>query len=178
MVKVRNVMKKHVVSIGPEVDMQKVAKILTNNRIGCVIILEKGRPFGVVTTNDIVTLIAQNKDLKKIKAGEFWKKRKKPFISISPNSSILGVSKKMIKTGIKRIPVIENGELKGIVSTKEILLISPELIEILSEKLKYKVESVAKPHEKISGICESCDSYSDELINIEGRWLCPECRES
>ena len=90
----------------------------------------------------------------------------------------MDIAKKMIKNGIKRMPVVDDkNNLVGIVSDKEILLISPELIEILSEKIKMRVESVAKPEEVISGICEECGEYSDELTNIDGRWICPECRD-
>lgn len=177
MVRVKDIMKRHVVTIEPDVKMSTVAKILTNNRIGSVVIVEKDKPIGIVTTNDIVTLIANNKDPKMIKAGKFWKDRKRPFMTVSPDENILSVAKKMIKTGLKRFPVVKGGMLKGIVSTKEILLVSPELIEILSEKLKAKVDAVARPDQTISGICEKCDSYSDELKNIDGRWVCPECRE-
>jgi predicted transcriptional regulator len=102
---------------------------------------------------------------------------KKPFITISPDESILKVAKKMLKTGYKRFPVVENDELKGIVSTKEVLIVSPELIEILSERLKAKAEAVARPNQIISGICEKCGEYSEDLRNINGRWICSDCRE-
>ena len=177
MVKVKDIMKRHVVTIEPDISMSTVAKILTNNRIGSVVIVENDRPVGMVTTNDIVTLIASNKDPKKIKAGKFWVNRRKHFMTVSPDENILSISKKMIKSGIKRFPVVKDGKLKGIVSTKEILLVSPELIKLLSEKLKAKVEAVARPDQTISGICEICDSYSDELKNREGRWVCQECLE-
>jgi len=177
MVKVKEIMKKHVVTIDPDVKMSTVAKILTNNRIGSAVIVEKDKPIGMVTTNDIVTLIANNKDPKKIKAGKFWKERRRPFITVSPDENVLNVAKKMIKSGLKRFPIVKDGKLKGIVSTKEILLVSPELIEILSEKLKAKVDAVARPDQTISGLCERCDSYSDDLRNIDGRWICSECNE-
>jgi len=177
MVKVKEIMKRHVVTIDPDIPMSTVAKILTNNRIGSVVIVEGDKPIGIVTTNDIVTLIARNRDPKKVKAGKFWKERGRPFMTISPDEDILSVAKKMIKCGLKRFPVVKDGKLKGIVSTKEILLVSPELIEVLSEKLKAKVDAVARPDQTISGLCEKCDSYSDELKNVDGRWLCPECRE-
>jgi len=176
MVKVKEVMKKHVVTVGPDMSMSTISKILTNNRIGSVVILEKGKPIGMITTNDIVTLVARDKDLKKVNAGKYWKDMKKQFITVSPEENILKVTKKMIKTGYKRFPVVENNELKGILSTKEILLVSPEMIEILSEKLKASVERVAKPQQRISGLCEICGEYSDELRNIEGRWMCSDCK--
>jgi predicted transcriptional regulator len=176
-VKVKDIMKKHVVTIDPDVTMSIVAKILTNNRIGSAVIVKNDKPVGMVTTNDIVTLIARGKDPKRIKAGKFWKERNRPFITVSPDDSVLNVAKKMIKSGLKRFPIVKDGKLKGIISTKEILLVSPELIEVLSEKLKAKVDAVARPDQTISGLCESCDSYSDDLRNIDGRWICSECSE-
>jgi len=176
--KVKDVMKKHVVTVDPDMNMSTIAKILTNNRIGSVVIVDKeGKPSGMVTTNDIVTLIARGRDPKKVKAWDFWKERKRPFMTVSPDEGITKVAKKMIKTGVKRFPVVDEGKLVGIISTKEILLVSPELIEILSEKLKAKVDAVARPDQTISGLCERCGEYSDELKNVEGRWLCQDCRE-
>ena len=178
MIRVKDVMKKHVVTVEPKMNMSTIAKILTNNKIGCVIIIDRGRPIGIVTTNDIVTLVARERNLKKVKAGDFWKNLKKPFITISPEESIMKVAKKMIKTGYKRFPVVENNELRGIVSTKEVLVVSPELIEILSERLKARVDIVAKPNQIISGICEKCSEFSEELRNVDGRWICSDCREA
>lgn len=177
MIKVKDVMKKHVVTVEPKMNMSTAAKILTNNKIGCVIILSENRPFGIITTNDIVTLVAKEKDLKKVRVGDFWKSMKRPFITVSPDESILKVAKKMLKTGYKRFPVIENNKLKGIVSTKEVLIVSPELIEILSERLKAKAEAVARPDQTISGLCERCGEYSDDLRNANGRWVCSDCRD-
>lgn len=176
--KVKKVMKKHVVTVEPETTISTISKILTNNKIGSVVIVDSGdRPVGMVTTNDIVTLVAKERDIKKIKAGEYWKKRKKPFVYVNPDEGINSVAKKMLKMGLKRFPVIEDGKLVGIITTKEIILVAPELLELLSEKLKAKVERVARPDETISGVCENCGEYSDELKNVNGRWHCPVCRD-
>jgi CBS domain-containing protein len=174
MVKIHEIMKKSVVTIDPELSLADVAKIMTNNKIGSVIIMEKTKPIGIVTDDDIVGTIAVGKDPKKIKVRGLKKKTK--FVTASPDEDVLKVTKRMVKTGIKRVPVIKNGKLVGIVSDKELLLMSPELINVLSEKLKMRVDSVAQPDQAISGICERCESYSDELRNIGGRWLCEDCR--
>ena len=71
--------------------------------------------------------------------------------------------------------MIKNGKLVGIVSDKEMLLVSPELLDILSEKLKARVEAVARPERTISGICEECGEYSDNLENVGGSWICEDC---
>lgn len=174
MVKISEIMKKSVVTIDPELTLADVAKIMTNNRIGSVIVMNKTSPVGIVTDGDIVGTIARGRDPKKIKVKGLKKSMK--FVTASPDDNVLKITKKMVKTGIKRVPVIKNGKLVGIVSDKELLLMSPELINVLSEKLKIRVGVVAQPDQEISGICERCEAYADNLKSIGGRWFCEDCR--
>jgi signal-transduction protein with cAMP-binding, CBS, and nucleotidyltransferase domain len=132
--------------------------------------------MGIITDDDIVGIIARGRDPRKVKVGSI--KSRKRFVTASPEDNMLSVTKKMIRTGVKRIPVVKNGKLMGIVSDKEILTVSPELINLLSEKLKARISMVAEPDQEISGICERCEAYSDDLHNLGGRWLCEGCRES
>ena len=175
MVKIKEVMKKNVITTDPGLSMADVAKIMTNNRVGSVVIMSKDQPNGIVTDSDIVTVVAKGLNPKKVKVKDAPKKRK-GFIHAGPNESVMSVARKMIKSGVKRVPVIENGKLMGMVSDKEILLVSPELINILSEKLKIRVDRVADPTREISGICENCESYSDHLVNVSGHWVCENCK--
>jgi CBS domain-containing protein len=173
MVKVEELMKKGVITADPNITMDDAARIMTNNRIGSIIIMEGDRPVGIVTTEDIVFVVAKGLNPKKVKAKDL---PKKTLITALPSDSILDVARKMVKTGVKRIPVVRAGRLEGIISDKEILLAAPELINILSERLKAKVSFVASPKQTIEGICENCEAYSDNLKNIGGRWLCEDCR--
>lgn len=173
MVKVSEIMKRSVITVDPQLTLSDVAKIMTNNRIGSVIVMEDTRPIGIVTDDDIVGTIASGKDPKKVRIKSLKKSMK--FITASPDEDALKITKKMVKSGVKRIPVVKDGRLVGIVSDKEILIMSPELIEVLSEKLKLRIDRVARTDQVISGICERCEAYSDNLKNVDGRWLCEDC---
>jgi CBS domain-containing protein len=175
MPKVSEIMKRSVVTVGKGISLGDVAKIMTNNRIGSVIVVNDAQsPIGIVTEADIVGTVAAGKNPADVKISEL---KQKNLVSVKPDEDIIKVTKLMIKTGYKRMPVIQDGRLAGIVSDKEILLVSPEMIEVLSERLRARVEKVAQPDERIAGFCEECDQYSDNLRNIGGRWLCKECRE-
>ena len=176
MVKVKDIMKKRVITVDSDVSISDVAKIMTNNRIGSVIVMKKLKPVGIVTDDDIVGVIAQGKNPKKVKVRNLPQTKKK-FVTATPNEDVLKITRRMIRNGVKRIPVLSGGKLIGIVSDKEILLTAPELIDVISEKLKMRVGMVARPDETISGICETCESYSDELKCIGGRWICEDCRD-
>ena len=175
MVKVKQVMKKYVITVDPEISVSDAAKIMSNNRIGSVVLISNMKPNGIVTNDDVVSVVARGQDPKRTLIKDLPKKK---LITADPEDDVMRITKKMLKTGVKRLPVVKNGKLQGIISEKEILLVSPELIDILSEKLKMRVGSVVRPNETISGICETCEAYSDELQNIGGRWLCEDCRDN
>ena len=174
MTKIKQIMKKYVITVDPEITVSDAAKIMSNNRIGSVVLMSKMKPVGIVTSDDLVTVIARGQDPRQTLLKGLSTRK---LITASPEDDVLKVAKLMIKTGVKRLPVVKDGKLLGIVSEKEILLISPELIDVLSEKLKMRVSLVANPEETISGICESCEAYSDELRNLGGRWICEDCRD-
>ncbi len=175
MAKIKQIMKKYVITVDPEITASDAAKIMTNNRIGSVVLMSNMKPVGIVTSDDLVSVMARGQDPRQTQVRDLATKK---LVTASPEDDVLKVTKLMIKSGVKRLPVVKDGKLCGIVSEKEILLISPELIDVLSEKLKMRVSSVANPEEIISGICESCEAYSDELKNLGGRWLCEDCRDS
>ncbi len=168
-------MKKNVITADPQLSMADVAKIMTNNRVGSVVVMRGDKPSGMVTDSDIVSMVAKGRNPKTVRVKDV-PKRRSGFVYAGPNETIQQVTRKMIKNGVKRIPIIEKGRLLGMVSDKEILLVSPELLNILSEKLKMRVDMVADPTREISGICENCEAYSDHLVNQDGRWLCETCR--
>ncbi len=176
MVRVEKIMKRNVITVDPGVSVSDAARIMTNNRVGSVILMEKNTPVGILTVNDIVSVVAAGKDPKKIHVNEV-PKRKTGFVTARPDEQVQTVTKRMLKTGVKRMPVVKDGKLLGIVSDKEVLLVSPELLDILSEKLKMRVETAARTDQSIAGICEGCEGYSDNLRNVGGKWLCESCRD-
>jgi CBS domain-containing protein len=180
-VKVREVMKKNVVTIAPEKTVEDAAKIMTNNRVGSLVVVEKGDLVkDIVTESDVTTVVAKGMNPKKVRISDLKKgiiKKKRALITVGPADNILDVAKLMVKNGVRRVPVVENGRLKGIIADKEILIISPEMIEVLSEKLRNRVSMVPSRETKISGICENCGGYSDELRHTDGGWICTECQD-
>ena len=111
MIPVKKIMKTHVITITPEANISDAAKIMTNNRVGSLIIVRNKKPVGILTDDDIVGVVARGKDPKKVQIKSLPAKKK--FITASPEERITDVTKKMIKNGVKRIPVIKNGKLLG-----------------------------------------------------------------
>ncbi len=175
MVKVSDVMKTDVVSADPEATIRTLTQIMNNNQLGSVVVkdFEKEEPMGIVTWSTIITFIANKGNPDQMKAKNLMKKK---LITIEEDKPVLEASRLFVKHDIDRMPVVDkSGKLVGILSYKDILATTPEMINIMSEKLKATRMRPPKFNQTISGMCEDCGNYSNQLKNMGTRWTCKEC---
>lgn len=167
---VREIMKKNVVTVTPNMSIRKIARIMKNKRIGSVIVKQQRDIIGIVTTSDIVYKYVA------MKKGRYAKDiMTKKLIKISPNKTIEHAAKLMAKKNIEKLLVFEKGKMIGIITSNDILRVEPTLIEILLERMK--VGGKREEIEPEFGECENCGNFSDDLEEVNGMWLCEECRE-
>ncbi|MEM3971365.1 MAG: CBS domain-containing protein [Saccharolobus sp.] len=114
---VKEYMKKNVIVVNKNTTLRDVAKIMTENNVGSVIVVDNGKPIGIITERDIVRAIGRNKDLNS-KAEEIMTSS---LITIKEDSPITGALSLMRSYNIRHLPVIDNeGNLKGIISIRDI----------------------------------------------------------
>jgi len=175
--RVSDIMTRHVISVGPETTLAAIAKVMIDNDIGCVLVMEENKPIGIITERDIVKAVSQKQNPLKVKAKDIMSS---PLITITPDATISEASRKMAKHKIERLPVMLGNKLVGIITTRDIIKVSPEADEIIKEYIKIRLgeyEAEAGRAETLEGICELCGNYSDNLKEVNGRLLCEECRE-
>jgi len=98
---------------------------------------------------------------------------------VDPDETLSEAARRMSRLNIRRMGVIYKGNLVGIISSKDILAITPELIEIMQEKARIEGEAAAREaneHPPLAGYCDQCGQWADDLQEIEGRFICEECR--
>jgi hypothetical protein len=86
----------------------------------------------------------------------------------------------MLRSGVKRLPVIAKGRLVGIITDTDLASgSSVGMNDILSDLLEMHRESVHfdAPQGLAKGICEVCGMLSDTLENVNGELLCWSCRD-
>ncbi|MCD6593496.1 CBS domain-containing protein [Candidatus Bathyarchaeota archaeon] len=175
---VKDVMSSPVVTADDSTPASDVAKLMEKHNVGCVIINDKnGRPIGIITERDLVVrVVAKNLHPGEIKAKEIMSS---PLVTISSEKTVSDAAREMSRLNIRRLGVMYKGELVGIISSKDILAVTPELIEIIQEKARIENQSIMEEHEGFSsaGYCDSCGEWSDDLREVEGSFLCEECRE-
>ena len=176
---VKDVMSSPAITIPEDTPIDKTAQLMSNARLGCIIVTsKKGKALGIITENDLVTrVLAKNIKPNKLTAKEVMST---PLITIDPDVMLTETARRMNKLEIRRMGVIYKGNLVGIISGRDILAITPELIENMQEKARIEREadvsdepSESKP---LAGYCERCGSWSENLDQIEGTVLCEDCQ--
>lgn len=133
---VRNFMIKDVLTVNSNETLKQVAKKLYLRKVGSAIILEDDKPKGIVTNRDIVNCIGSfdlslDSPISKIMS--------KPLVSINPGKSILDAANTMNEKNIRKIPVIEEDKIVGIISASDLAVLLT-LVE------KEDLEKMVKPY--------------------------------
>lgn len=174
---VRDVMSSPVVTMDEDETANKAAENMDMKDLGAVIVQNKaGKSIGIITERDIVKrVVAKNLKPDTVKAKEIMTT---PLVTIEPEESISDAARRMTRLDIRRLGVIYKGNLVGIISSKDILGVMPELIEIMQERSRIEGAARSDDMEEVplSGYCDRCNAYSESLKERDGQNICDECR--
>jgi len=177
---VKDVMSSPVVTLNEDATSNKVANLMDENKLGCLIVTNKtDKPVGIITERDLVIrVLSKNLKPDAVKAKEIMTS---PLVTIEPEATISEAARTMSRLNIRRLGVIYKDNLVGIVSSKDILGVMPELIEIIQERTR--IEDAAEVEERLgaeerplSGYCDRCGVFSENLKDANGQNLCEDCR--
>jgi len=181
---VADIMTREPYIVSPETNLLQCARIMIKKRTGSLLLVTGKRLVGIISRRDILWALVKKSqnDLSKIRAIDISPRK---IATIKPSKTIKEALKKMKKFRFERLPVIQNKELVGIITLRDILNfhpdVSPELkeySEIKEEEEKIKRLQLAKKRKIIrDGICEECGGR-DMLVEFNGMLICESCRDS
>lgn len=181
-IKVGDIMTRNFVHTTPDTNLRDCAKIMVKKRVGSLLIKEKNsdKLLGILTEKDILWAIVKKKvnSLHEIDAKDLMQRK---VITAKPSEDVIEAVDKFRKKKLRRLPVVENGKLIGMLTSKDILRIDPGLFQMLAETIKIK-EETAKLKKRSShfngmkrtGICEECGEY-DVLVKDDLQYICENC---
>lgn len=174
---VRDVMSSPVITMDEDETSNKAAVAMEKNDVGAIIVTSKsGKSIGIITERDLVIrVLAKNVKPDTIKAKEIMTT---PLVTIEPEATITEAARRMNRLDIRRLGVIYKGNLVGIISSKDILGVMPELIETILERSRIEGANRTEETEEVplSGYCDRCNVYSENLKERNGQNICDECR--
>ena len=109
---VKDIMAKNVVSIGVNDSVFEAAELMSSNRVGCLVILDGEVPIGIVTERDIVRRVVAKKLPLDSKVSEIMSTS---LVTVDSDASLKDAARLMSTNQIRRLPVVEQNRLVGIV---------------------------------------------------------------
>lgn len=171
-VPVAEIMTREPVTAPPDLPLHRAASLMRDRGVGSVIVVDGSKPIGIVTERDIVTKVAaENRSPSSVTVREVMTS---PVISVHPDVDVEEAARKMSGRRIRRLPVVTEGKLVGVVTENDILRLLPHLVEITRERARAGFPDPGV--ELVEGHCDSCGVFSKELVQ-DGKLLrCPDCR--
>jgi signal-transduction protein with cAMP-binding, CBS, and nucleotidyltransferase domain len=129
---ISKIMHKDVMSVRSTTSAQQCAVKMTKERVGCLIVLEKREPVGIITERGFADLVKKgNFDCKKVTAQDFMTK---PIISIDANASYEKAMRIFDKEEIKRMPVTDDGDVVGLLTLRNLVIHSKKSMNKLKRE--------------------------------------------
>jgi CBS domain-containing protein len=110
----------NVVTVRPQTRCVDVADEMDARSVGCVVVVDGDKPVGIITDRDLMSrLVAENRDPEKTQASEVMTT---DLISATREDDMTDVLARMRERGIRRIPLVEDGQLVGLVSLDDVIV--------------------------------------------------------
>lgn len=174
-VKIEEAMTKNPVIVSPNTSISDCAKIMEENKVGSVVVKDN-ITLGIITEEDIVRKVVSKKlHLETTNAKNIMISN---LFTISGKEDIYDALMQMKNKNINHLPVVQNGELIGLLTIKDILRIQPRLAEMVVDNFDIREEDKKSElfRKKIEGECETCKNFSN-LHYSNSKWVCDECLE-
>jgi|TARA_B110000438_G_scaffold215793_1_gene208210 CBS domain-containing protein len=115
---IRDIMEKDVITIENDKTAQDAAKIIAEKDISFLVILNEGKPQGVLSESDFVRKIAvEDKKASEIKISEIMSYK---FRSVEPTTTIEDAIQKMLNNNIRRLLILDNEKLVGVITQTDL----------------------------------------------------------
>jgi CBS domain-containing protein len=143
MIKAKDIMTTELVTIAPDVEIAKAAKILVDKHINGLPVVEKGRLVGIICQSDLVAMQKKlpvpsvfnlldsliplvsskglEKEMKKITAMTVAEAMTSDPITVEPDTDLEDIATLMVQKSCHTVPVVEHGNLVGIIGKEDVL---------------------------------------------------------
>jgi CBS domain-containing protein len=123
------VMVTKVVTVDVGVNLKKAVERMNNHDVGCLVVLEKGSFVGILTERDVLKrVVVKGRNPDETLVGDVMSK---PLVVVEPEADLEAAVRLMFERRIKKLPVVENTELVGLVTMTDIARIHPEMVEYI-----------------------------------------------
>ena len=139
-INIGDIMTKSVISVDAALTINETAKMMEDAKVGAVIVMENNIPIGIVTDRDFSVKVAAHayqitEHVKQIMSS--------PLLSINSDESVRIAADLMHERKIRKLPVIDDGNVVGIITATDIVnLLSVSVEEDMRDMYFHSVAKI------------------------------------
>jgi len=147
--KVEEAMVKNVISLQRDVSAYDAVKLMNENRIGCLVVVNSDGVVGILTERDLLERVLEKcKNPKETKVSEIMTRQ---VIVGKPDMQLSEATELMFEKKVKKLPIVEGNQLVGLVTLTDIARVAHldkktiELIETRARFLEAFIRGFCRP---------------------------------
>ncbi|WP_290816322.1 CBS domain-containing protein [Halovivax sp.] len=118
---VTDIARERVVTVDRTASLGTVARRMREDRVGCVVICDDAKPIGVLGERDLATIVLEESiDPDATTAEELLSG---PSVTVDADEGIYSLLRTMGEHGVRRVPIVDDGALVGIVSLSDVVVL-------------------------------------------------------
>jgi CBS domain-containing protein len=161
--------RKQVATIAAEATARDAADAMRDGAVGSLVVLRNGAPVGIVTDRDLLErVVAAGKDAAATSSAEVMSQ---PLQTAGPEEPLERIVERMSAHGIRRVPVVREGELIGIVSLDDVLAeVAQELQDLVqgTRRELFAAQRAARAREIARDVGERVRDLGEQLEHLAG----------
>jgi len=128
-VRIEDIMVRDVLTVDAQSSVFDATVKMNDGNVGCVVVVSDGEAVGILTERDILRkIVVEKRDAEKTRVGDVMSA---PLITGEPDMSMEDAIKVMVLNRVKKLPILEDGRLVGIVTLFDIVRWEPIATNIL-----------------------------------------------
>ena len=108
----------NVITVRPEQSLREAIALLSMHNIGALVVVESGKPVGIISERDIVRNAAQNEDIFSASIEDMMTQ---DVVTGSPQDDLTAVLQTMTDRHFRHLPIVDEDNLVGIVSIGDLV---------------------------------------------------------
>ena len=172
------------VCVSPETSIFECAKLMVKKKVDSLIVAEDKSIVGLVTHSDLLWAMVRKpkEELSTIPVADLAKKK---VHTLHPDDTIEDAMEKMYDLRLRRLPVVHENKLVGLLTARDVLLMNHGLMNDLHDMVDIRegtkklnaLQLKGKRHSIQEGVCDEC-GRGDFLFKTDGRMICSNCRDA
>lgn len=116
-----DVARERVVTVAPDTPLSEVVATMRSEQVGSVIVVEDGEPIGLVSDRDLALEVldgdgaTETTPVGSLCEGD--------LLTADAGEGVYDLLERMSSKGVRRVPVVEDGDLVGLISLSDIIVL-------------------------------------------------------